>query len=109
MSPIDHSLDTQAPTEQQTALATRSRIKSLFERYPNIANEEKRELAAYLRSGPLLDIGLLKGDEEIRYKIAAFEQDNQQALRTSPMELAVLITILAVAALVCSALWNAGQ
>ncbi|MDM7967047.1 hypothetical protein [Blastomonas fulva] len=94
--------------DEQDDTARKQRIKALFTRYPDITSEERRELTDYLKSGPLLEIGLLKGDETIRYKIAAFEQEQAKALSHAPKEIAVLLVIFVLLAVACSALWDMG-
>ena len=108
MSNINHTFDTDEPSGDQRAQFSRSTIKALFERYPNISGDERRELARYLSSGPLLEIGLLKGDEAVRYKIAAFEKDNEKALSTTTFEAVVLVGIFALTALICYVMWDMG-
>jgi hypothetical protein len=93
---------------EHSATARKQRMRALFDRYPAITGDERRELTAYLKNGPLLEIGLLKGDETIRYKIAAFEQEQQKALANSPMSMVVLLVIFALLTLVLSVLWDMG-
>lgn len=94
--------------DERDGTARKQRVKALFTRYPDITSEERRELTDYMRSGPLLEIGLLKGDETIRYKIAAFEQEQEKALSHAPQEIAVLLVIFVLLAVACSALWDMG-
>lgn len=96
------------PADENTATARKQRMRTLFDRYPAITGDERRELASYLKSGPLLEIGLLKGDETIRYKIAAFEEEEQKALSNSPTSMIVLVVIFALLTLVLSGLWDMG-
>lgn len=104
----DHIAIADDASDEHIASARKQRIRTLFKRYPDITGEERRELAAYLRSGPLLEIGLLKGEDTIRYKIGAFEQEQHKALATTPMELVVLLLVFGVVAAVCAALWDIG-
>lgn len=94
--------------QDHSATARKQRMRTLFDRYPAISSDERRELTVYLKSGPLLEIGLLKGDETIRYKIAAFEQEQQKALANSPMNMIVLLVIFGLLTLVLSGLWDMG-
>lgn len=111
--PIMTNQDTSAtpPTDTNDIVAAerKRRMRALFTRYPDITNDERREITDYFKTGPLLEIGLLKGDETIRYKIAAFEQEEHKALAASPMQLVVLLLIFVVAAVACSALWDMGR
>lgn len=110
--PIMTNHDKPAPVSTETdGLVTdrKQRIEALFTRYPDITNDQRREIKAYFKTAPPLEIGLLKGDDTIRYKIAAFEQEEKRALATSPMELVVLLLVFVVAAVVCSALWDMGR
>lgn len=88
--------------------ARRKQVKKLFARYPDITSAEREELVSYLRSAPVLDIGLLKSDEAIRYRIAAFEQENARKLSLRPVEIAVLLVIFALVSATCVALWDIG-
>ncbi|GAA0642840.1 hypothetical protein GCM10009424_17900 [Sphingomonas ursincola] len=88
--------------------ARRKRMKTLFQRYPDISTSERDEMVRYLRTAPVLDIGLLKSDESLRYRIAAFEAANARALGASPWEIAALVAIFVFVGSVCVALWDMG-
>lgn len=96
-------------SDLQSESLKKARIKDLLERYPNTSRDENDEILAFLKNGPILDIGNLKGDEAVRYKIAAFEDAHQKMFRTTPMEIAVLLFIFVIVALVCSMLWDIGR
>lgn len=88
--------------------AQRQRMKQLFARYPDISSTEHDEMVRYLRTAPVLDIGLLKSDETIRYRIAAFEQESACKLAIRPVEIAVLLLVFALITAACVALWDIG-
>lgn len=88
--------------------ARRKHIRSLFARYPEIDSTEREEIVRYLRTAPVLDIGLLKSDEAIRYRIAAFEQEHARKLTIRPIEIAVLLFAFALVTAACVALWDIG-
>ena len=96
-------------TEAHFDNKNKSRVKHLLEQYPNTSRDENAEILAVLSDGPLLDIGSLKGDETVRYKIAAFEDEHRKAFRTTPMQIAVLLVVFVIAALACSMLWDIGR
>lgn len=98
-----------ANTIDQSDSHKKSRVKDLLERYPNTSREENDEILNFLKNGPILDIGNLKGDETVRYKIAAFEEAHQKTFRTTPMEIVVLLFIFVIVALVCSMLWDVAR
>ena len=93
------------PTEHD---ALRHHIRSMLARYPEIDSTEREEIVRYLRTAPVLDIGLLKSDEAIRYRLAAFEQENARKLSLRPVEIAVLLLIFVLVASACVALWDIG-
>ncbi|MDM7956791.1 hypothetical protein [Blastomonas sp.] len=109
MTQENHSAPREPAAHDPDANGRKQHIKTLFTRYPAISNDERRELTTYLKTGPLLEIGLLKGDETIRYKIAAFEQEQQKALDYSPVSIIVLLVIFVLLALVLTALWDMGS
>jgi len=86
----------------------RKQVARLFARYPEITSAEREELVRYLRTAPVLDIGLLKSDEAIRYRIAAFEQEHARKLAIRPVEIAVLLIVFALVTAACVALWDIG-
>lgn len=88
--------------------ARRKRMKQLLARYPDIGSTEREEIVRYLRTAPVLDIGLLKSDETIRYRIAAFEQEHARKLAIRPVEIAVLLLVFALVTTACVALWDIG-
>ena len=80
-----------------------------MEENQGVTSEENDEILNFLKNGPILDIGNLKGDETVRYKIAAFEEAHQKTFRTTPMEIVVLLFIFVIVALVCSMLWDVAR
>ncbi len=47
----------------------RQRMEHLLRRYPDLSQEETKELLTFLRSGPHLDVGLVTGEDEFREKV----------------------------------------
>ncbi len=92
----------------QTREPGTKRIRMLLQQYPATSSEENREIALWLTKGPLLDIGLMRGDESLRYKIAAFEQEHSKIISNKPLQIIVLLAIFLLTALACFALWDVG-
>ena len=62
-------------------LARRTRIAGLLDHHPNLAPEETAEILDFLKSGSMIDIGMLSGDPAYRTKIEAVKASNHQAFR----------------------------
>lgn len=70
------------------------RAEEIFGRYPDISEEERRELLLFLKEGRHLDIGLVTGNPEIKDQVAAFRQDHHRALRLGFGEGAAFVILL---------------
>lgn len=64
-------------------LARRSRIAALLDHHPNLVAEETVEILDFLKSGSMIDIGMLRGDPAYRAKIEAVKAADQGAFRLS--------------------------
>lgn len=62
-------------------LAQRTRIAGLLDHHPNLNPEENAEILAFLKSGSMIDIGMLRGDPAYRAKIDAVKAANHQSFR----------------------------
>lgn len=62
-------------------LARRTRIAGLLDHHPNLSPDETAEILDFLRSGSMIDIGMLRGDPAYRAKIESVKADNQRDFR----------------------------
>jgi hypothetical protein len=59
----------------------RERISGLLSRYPELSEQETREILDFLRTGRHLDVGLLTSDEALRPKLDAFMEEHKSHFR----------------------------
>lgn len=64
-------------------LARRSRIAGLLDHHPNLAPAETAEILDFLKTGSMIDIGMLRGDPAYRTKIEAVKAADHGAFRLS--------------------------
>ena len=88
--------------------SARARAKALLTAYPNIDAAETAEIADFLRTGPVLEVGLLSSDEELRPKLLAFQAEHEGRFALRAKDYLVVALITAVLAVVCFLLWDAG-
>jgi hypothetical protein len=62
-------------------LAHRTRIAGLLDHHPNLRPEETAEILTFLKTGSMIDIGMLRGDPNYRAKIEAVKAANHQSFR----------------------------
>ena len=62
-------------------LAQRNRIAGLLDHHPNLNPEETAEILDFLKTGSMIDIGMLRGDPAYRAKIDAVKAANHQSFR----------------------------
>lgn len=68
-------------TIENTAL--RDRIAGLLRRYPALQPDETGELVEFLKSGPAVDRGMLKGDAEFGPMLALVHSDHADQFELS--------------------------
>lgn len=62
-------------------VARRTRIAGLLDHHPNLKPEETAEILHFLKTGSMIDIGMLRGDPTYRAKIEAVKAADQSAFR----------------------------
>lgn len=86
----------------------RARVKVLLHAYPNIDAAETAEIADFLRTGPVLEVGLLSSDEELRPKLLAFQAEHEGRFALRAKDYLVVALISVALAVICFLLWDAG-
>lgn len=64
-------------------IARRTRIAGLLDHHPNLSPEETAEVLGFLKTGSMIDIGMLRGDPAYRAKIEAVKAADHGAFRLS--------------------------
>ncbi|WP_343518747.1 hypothetical protein [Sphingomonas sp.] len=66
-------------------LARRIRIAQLLDRHPKLDPAESAEVVDFLKTGSMIDIGMLRGDPAYRAKIEAIKAANHSEFRVGPL------------------------
>ncbi|HEY0623144.1 hypothetical protein [Sphingomonas sp.] len=66
-------------------LARRTRIAGLLNHHPNLSPEESAEILDFLKTGSMIDIGMLRGDPAYRAKIEAVKAADHRAFKLGPV------------------------
>jgi len=82
-------------------LARRTRIAGLLDHHPNLSADETAEILDFLKTGSMIDIGMLRGDPTYRAKIETVKAANHRAFRLGPVRsvligLAIALPFIAI-------------
>lgn len=91
-------------------LARRARIAGLLNHHPHLSPEETAEILDFLKTGSMIDVGMLRGDPDYRGKIDAVKAENQSSFRLGMgrsilIGLAITLPFLAICWLIAD--WGA--
>jgi hypothetical protein len=70
------------------------RVKWLLGRYPDITPEEVREITAFLKRSPALDIALFELNGEVKPVLGRFERDRRRDCESAPRDVAIAVALL---------------
>lgn len=95
--------------ETMTDTSLRDEIAGLLSRYPALDASEREELIAFIKSGPAIDRGMLKGDPTHAAAIRRVEADHPEQFRLSiARQLFVAAAIVLPFLTICWLAWEAG-
>ncbi len=95
--------------ETMTDTSLRDRIAGLLNRYPALEPSERGELIAFIKSGPAIDRGMLKGDPTHAAAIRRVEADHPEQFRLSiARQLFVAAAVALPFLAICWLAWEAG-
>lgn len=77
-------------------LARRTRIAGLLDHYPNLSPEETAQILDFLKTGSMIDIGMLRGDPAYRAKIEAVKAADHHAFKLGPIRSILIGLAIAV-------------
>ncbi|MES2338862.1 MAG: hypothetical protein V4537_12270 [Pseudomonadota bacterium] len=89
--------------------ARRDRIAALLRRYPDLPSDDTHELLTFLKTGAILDIGMLKGNPDTRDRIARVHADHAAWFRPTILQRLFVAALLVVPVLLmCWMAWYWG-
>ncbi len=96
-------------TEAITETGLRTHVTGLLARYPDLATHETSELLDFLKSGPAVDRGMLKGDPETAPAIQRVLADHAEHFRVGlTKQLGIALAITLPFLLLCWLIWDSG-
>ena len=98
------------PSRQRLAVdpGALQRAEELLYAYPSITDAEVEEIAAYLKSGPPMDIGLLSSNEAAWSAAERLRADHKALFATSLKAWLVWIISIAAFFVFVAVLWDSG-
>lgn len=95
--------------ETVTETSLRDHVAGLLTRYPALEPSERAELIAFIKSGPAIDRGMLKGDPTHAAAIRRVEADHPEQFRLSiARQLFVAAAVALPFLAICWLAWEAG-
>ena len=86
----------------------RAHVGDLLRRYPGISAGEAAEIIRFIKKGPVMEVGLLTADEELRPQLQRFRSDHASEFSLGIKEYAIILLIVAGAIGLCFFLWDIG-
>lgn len=83
-------------TEELANTELRHRIAGLLRRYPVLKPAETGELIEFLKTGPAVDRGMLKGDDALGLAIQRVEADHADEFRIGAMRQLLVAAMIAL-------------
>jgi hypothetical protein len=92
-----------------TDTSLRDHVAGLLNRYPALEPSERAELITFIKSGPAIDRGMLKGDPTHAAAIRRVEADHPEQFRLSiARQLFVAAAVALPFLAICWLAWEAG-
>ncbi len=81
------------PESLVSAGVSRDDVRALLARYPSLSAHELEHIATFMKTAPLLDVGLLSSDPELGANYARFRTAEGRRLRPSALEIATFLAL----------------
>ncbi|MEG3179157.1 hypothetical protein [Sphingomonas sp. LT1P40] len=96
-------------TETITETSLRTHVAALLDRYPNLEPRETSELLDFLKFGPAVDRGMLKGDPATAPVIQRVLADHAEHFRVGlGKHLGIALAITLPFLVLCWLMWDSG-
>lgn len=86
--------------------ATRHRVAGLLGRYPQVSDQDRKEILAFMKEGRHLDIGLLTADENVRPQLDAFMADHERHFKLNVLDMLRALAVVGAVLIVCRLIWE---
>lgn len=86
-----------------------AQIESLLSQYPNLNQDERQQILQFLRKAPILDRGLLTGNQSVAWALEAFRHDHDKELSLGWREFLMVAAVAVLFLIVVAFLWNSGM
>jgi hypothetical protein len=100
------NVHTTRPKDVGAVRATRDRIGKLLSAYPDVTDEDRKEILAFMKEGRHLDIGLLTANDQLRPKLDAFLADHQRHFALGALDVVRMLAVMVAAVTFCWLLWE---
>ena len=84
----------------------RDRVEALLRRYPETSAAETAEIIHFLKKGPLFDVGLVTGNDELKPTVERIRREHRAEFSLGLREYAIVAAIVIALIVVGAILWN---
>ena len=84
----------------------RDRVEALLRKYPETSSAETAEIIQFLRKGPLFDVGLVTGNDELKPTVERIRREHRSEFSLGIREYALVAAIVIALIVVSAILWN---
>ena len=86
--------------EARALRSTRERVAGLLKRYPDVSDQDRREIIRFMKEARHLEIGLLTANERLQPKLDAFMNDHRRHFQIDLFDIVRMLAVLAAAFMV---------
>ena len=92
--------------EVRAVRSTRDRVANLLKRYPNVSDQDRKEILEFMKEARHLEIGLLTANDNVRPQLDAFMEDHKRHFRLDLFDVVRAVALVGAILMVCWLLWE---
>jgi hypothetical protein len=86
--------------------STRDRVANLLKRYPDVSDNDRKEILRFMKEARHLEIGLLTANDNVRPQLDAFMEDHKKHFRLDAFDVLRAVTLIGAIVMVCWLVWE---
>jgi hypothetical protein len=90
----------------RAAHSPRDRVARLLKQYPNVSDQDRREILSFMKEARHLEVGLLTSNEQVRPQLDRFIHDNKRHFSITVVDVVRLLAVFAAVVTVVWLLWE---
>ena len=91
---------------RRSAHSPRDRVAGLLKQYPNVSDQDRREILSFMKEARHLEVGLLTSNDQVRPQLDRFMHDHKRHFSISVVDVVRLLAVFAAVVTVVWLLWE---